>query len=176
MSLPVSSDFHPNAEDLVASNAAFVRDFDGSGLQAAPTRRLAVVACMDARLDTLRILGLRAGEAHVIRNAGGVIADDVIRSLCLSQRLLGTREVVLVHHTGCGLQQLDEDRFMARLEAETGVRPPWPLEAFADPHDDIVESIRRLRATPFLPHRDHIAGFVYDVADGKLHEVEPPTA
>ena len=172
----MTTDFHPNAGDLVASNAAFGRDFDGAGLQAAPARRLAVIACMDARLDTLRILGLRPGEAHVIRNAGGVITDDVIRSLCLSQRLLGTREVVLVHHTDCGLQHLDEDRFVARLEAETGVRPPWPLEAFADPHDDVVESIRRLRATPFLSHKDHIAGFVYDVADGKLHEVQPPTA
>ena len=172
----MTTDFHPNAGDLVAGNAAFVRGFDGTRLQAAPARRLAVVACMDARLDTLRILGLSPGEAHVIRNAGGVITDDVIRSLCLSQRLLGTREVVLVHHTECGLQQLDEDRFMARLEAEAGVRPSWSLEAFADPHDDVVESIRRLRATPFLPRKDHIAGFVYDVADGKLHEVEPPTA
>lgn len=172
----MTTDFCPNAKELVASNAAFVRDFDGGGLQAAPARRLAVVACMDARLEVLGILGLAAGEAHVIRNAGGVITDDVIRSLCLSQRLLGTREVVLVHHTGCGLQQLDEDRFMARLEAETGVRPPWPLEAFADPRDDVVESMRRLRASPFLPHKDHIAGFVYDVADGRLHEVEPPTA
>ena len=172
----MTTDFHLNARDLVANNAAFVRDFDGSGLQAAPARRLAVVACMDARLDVPRILGLRAGEAHIIRNAGGVITDDVIRSLCLSQRLLGTREVVLVHHTGCGLQQLDEDRFMARLEIEAGVRPPWSLEVFADPRDDVVESVRRLRASPFLSHKDHIAGFVYDVADGKLHKVEPPTA
>ena len=160
--------------DLLAGNAAFAQGFDGAGMPVAPARRLAVVACMDARLDVPRILGLQAGEAHVIRNAGGVITDDVIRSLCLSQRLLGTREVVLVHHTGCGLQVLDEQRFLAELEAETGVTPAWPLEAFADPYEDVIESMRRLHSSPFLPCRDHIRGFVYDVADGKLHEAEVP--
>ena len=166
--------FQPSTPELLAGNAAFARGFDGAGMPAAPARRLAVVACMDARLDVPRTLGLQAGEAHIIRNAGGVITDDVIRSLCLSQRLLGTREVVLVHHTGCGLQLLDEQRFLAELEAETGIRPSWPLEAFADPHDDVVESMRRLHSSPFLPCKDHIRGFVYDVTDGRLHEARPP--
>ena len=166
--------FHPSTPELLAGNAAFAQDFDGAGMPAAPARRLAVVACMDARLDVPRILGLQAGEAHIIRNAGGVITDDVIRSLCLSQRLLGTREVVLVHHTGCGLQLLDEQRFLSELEAETGIRPSWPLEAFADPYDDVVESMRRLHTSPFLPCKDHIRGFVYDVTDGRLHEARPP--
>ena len=169
----MTGDFHPSVPELLAGNAAFAQDFDGAGMPAAPARRLAVVACMDARLDVPRILGLRAGEAHVIRNAGGVVTDDVIRSLCLSQRLLDTREVVLVHHTGCGLQLLDEHQFLSELEAETGVRPSWPLDAFADPYEDVAESIRRLRSSPFLPHKDHIRGFVYDVADGRLHEAKP---
>ena len=170
----MTSDFHPSTPELLAGNAAFARDFDGAGMPARPGRRLAVVACMDARIDVLRILGLRAGEAHVVRNAGGVVTDDVIRSLCLSQRLLGTREVVLVHHTGCGLQLLDEDRFLADLEAETGIRPSWPLKTFTDPYEDVAESIRRRRSSPFLPHTDHIRGFVYDVADGRLHEARTP--
>ncbi len=162
--------------ELLAGNAAYARGFDGAGMPAAPARRLAVVACMDARIDVPRILGLRAGEAHILRNAGGVVTDDVIRSLCLSQRLLGTREVVLVHHTGCGLQLLDEHRFLSELEAETGTRPAWPLEAFADPYDDVAESVRRLRLSPFLQHKDNIRGFVYDVADGRLHEAGAPAA
>ena len=169
----MTGDFHPSTPRLLAGNAAYARDFDGAGMPAEPARRLAVVACMDARIDVPRILGLHAGEAHILRNAGGVVTDDVIRSLCLSQRLLGTREVVLVHHTGCGLQTLDEHRFLSELEAETGVRPSWPLDAFADPYDDVAESMRRLRASPFLPHKDHIRSFVYDVADGRLHEVKP---
>ena len=172
----MSGDFVPSAPDLLAGNAAFAWNFDAAGMPAAPARRLAVVACMDARIDVLAVLGLHTGEAHVIRNAGGVVTDDVIRSLCLSQRLLGTREVVLVHHTGCGLQEIDEGRFRAELEAETGFSPPWPLEAFADPYDDVAESMRRLHASPFLPHKDHIRGFVYDVADGRLHEAEPPAS
>jgi carbonic anhydrase len=171
----VTGGFHPSTPELVIGNAAFARRFEGARMPAAPARRLAVVACMDARIDVPRILGLQAGEAHIIRNAGGVVTDDVIRSLCLSQRLLGTREVVLVHHTGCGLQLLDEQRFLAELEAETGIRPTWPLEAFADPYADVIESMRRLHSSPFLPCRDHIRAFVYDVADGKLHEARPPT-
>ena len=132
----------------------------------------AAAARMDVRLDVLRILGLRAGEAHIIRNAGGIVTDDVIRSLCLSQRLLGTREVILVHHTGCGLQMLDEHRFLAELEAEVGIRPSWALDAFADPYEDVVESMRRLRSSPFLLYKSHMRGFVYDVADGNLHEAQ----
>ena len=170
----MTGDFHPSMPEMLAANATFARNFEGAGMPAAPARQLAVVACMDARIDVPRILGLQVGEAHIIRNAGGVVTDDVIRSLCLSQRLLGTREVVLVHHTGCGLQLLDENKFLAELEAETGARPAWPLQTFADPYDDVAESIRRLRSSPFLPCKDHIRGFVYDLADGKLHEAEVP--
>jgi carbonic anhydrase len=115
---------------------------------------------------------LAQGEAHVIRNAGGVITDDVIRSLCLSQRLLGTREIILLHHTDCGLQRVTEDEFKAKLEAELGVKPWWALESFDDPYLDTAQSMRRLEMTPFVPHKDHMRGFVYDVATGQLHEVE----
>lgn len=169
----MTTGFKPNATELLAGNEDFVRRFDGAAMPAAPARRLAVIACMDTRLDIGGILGLRTGEAHIIRNAGGVVTDDTIRSLCLSQRALGTREVILVHHTDCGLQSIVEDRFLDELEAETGARPSWPLETFSDPYTDVAESIRRLRATPFLPCKDHISGFVYDVADGRLHEVGP---
>lgn len=163
--------FEPNADELVAHNADFADRFGDADLQVAPKRRLAVVACMDSRMDMFQILGLGNGEAHIIRNAGGVITDDVIRSLCLSQRALGTREVILVHHTDCGLQKVDEAEFRAELEAELGVKPWWALESFADPHQDVAQSIRRLRMTPFVTHKDHIRGFVYDVTSGRLDEV-----
>lgn len=164
--------FKPNADDLVQRNRDYAADFDESGLAAPPTRQLAVVSCMDARIDVLPVLGLRNGEAHVIRNAGGVVSDDVIRSLCLSQRYLGTREIILMHHTGCGLQGLDESAFRNDLEAETGVKPSWSLEAFGDPYADVRQSIRRITSTPFIPHKDHVWGFVYDVEDGLLKEVD----
>ncbi|MCY4069075.1 MAG: carbonic anhydrase [Acidimicrobiaceae bacterium] len=164
------SDFRPQTPRLLADNAVYAQAFDAAGLPAPPSRRIAVVACMDARMDVYRILGLGDGEAHVIRNAGGVVSDDVIRSLCLSQRLLGTREVVLVHHTKCGMQMIDEQGFLAELEAETGVRPDWAVQAFTDPHVDVVESMQRLQASPFLPHTDRIRGFVYDIDDGRLYE------
>lgn len=127
---------------------------------------------MDSRIDTFKILGLANGEAHIIRNAGGVITDDVVRSLCLSQRLLGTREVILVHHTDCGLQRVDENEFRQELEDELGVKPWWSLETFSDPYRDVAQSMQRLHTTLFLPHKDHIRGFVYDVTDGLLHEVK----
>lgn len=165
------ADFTPNADELIAKNADYVTRFDADGLGVAPTRNLAVVACMDSRMDVFELLGLRNGEAHVIRNAGGVVTDDVIRSLCLSQRLLGTREVVLVHHTDCGLQKVEETSFKAELEAELGIKPWWSLEAFVDPYTDVRQSIARLRQSPFVTHTDHIRGFVYDVTDGRLHEV-----
>ena len=126
---------------------------------------------MDARMDTFEILGLQHGDAHIIRNAGGVITDDVIRSLCLSQRFLGTREIVLLHHTDCGLMKVTEDDFKAELEAEIGIKPWWALESFADPHADVLQSIKRLQMTPFIPHKDHIRGFVYNVTSGLLEEV-----
>jgi carbonic anhydrase len=127
---------------------------------------------MDSRIDTFKILGLGNGEAHIIRNAGGVITDDVIRSLCLSQRLLGTQEIILVHHTDCGLQRVNEIEFRQELEDELGIKPWWSLETFTDPYRDVAQSMQRLHTTPFLPHKKHIRGFVYDVTDGLLHEVK----
>ena len=166
-----SGAFAANADELHLHNAAFAETFSDADLQVEPLRHLAVVACMDSRIDTFKILGLGNGEAHIIRNAGGVITDDVIRSLCLSQRLLGTREVILVHHTDCGLQKVNEADFRAELEEELGVKPWWSLEAFSDPYKDVAQSIQRLYMTPFLPHKEHIRGFVYEVTDGRLHEV-----
>lgn len=167
------SEFQPNAPRIVAHNAAFSQRFDDHGLAVEPRRQLAVVACMDSRMDLFELLGLAHGEAHIIRNAGGVITDDVIRSLCLSQRLLGTQEIVLVHHTDCGLQKVSEDAFKAELEAEIGIKPWWALESFTDPYADVRQSIARLHATPFVMHKDHITGFVYEVTSGLLHQVEP---
>lgn len=169
----IDQTFLPNADDLVANNARFAETFEGGDLEVAPTRRLAIVLCMDARMDTFQILGLGNGEAHVVRNAGGIITDDVIRSLCLSQRFLGTREIILLHHTDCGLQKVNEAEFKAELVAETGVKPWWAIESFDDPYADVRQSIHRLMLTPFIPHKAHIRGFVYDVADGRLHEVTP---
>lgn len=163
--------FTPSTDDLLAANARYASDFHDDALQVQPQRHLAIVACMDSRIDAFAILGLSNGDAHIIRNAGGVITDDVIRSLCLSQRFLGTREIVLVHHTDCGLQKVDEADFRVELEAELGVRPWWSLESFSDPYADVRQSIQRLYMTPFVPHKDHIRGFVYDVTDGLLHEV-----
>ncbi len=161
----------PCSDELVGHNANFAASFAGGTLQVEPTRRLAVVACMDSRIDTFQILGLKHGEAHIIRNAGGVITDDVIRSLCLSQQLLGTREILLLHHTDCGLQKLEEDSFKDALEVEVGSRPPWALESFSDPYENVRLSVGRLRATPFVQHKQHIRGFVYDVVSGKVHPV-----
>jgi carbonic anhydrase len=164
-------DFRPSADELVANNAAAAETFDGADLQVAPKRQLAVVACMDSRMDMFKILGLGNGEAHIIRNAGGVITDDVVRSLCLSQRLLGTREVILVHHTDCGLQKVNAEEFNAELEAELGLKPSWAVESFDDPYADVRQSMQRIHHNPFVPHKDHVRGFVYDVTDGLLHEV-----
>jgi carbonic anhydrase len=138
---------------------------------ARPSRHAAVVACMDARLNVSELLGLGDGESHVIRNAGGVVTDDVIRSLSVSQRMLGTTEVILIHHTDCGLSKITDDEFRRAVEADTGLRPPWAVEAFTDPAADVRQSIGRLAASPFIPHKDAIRGFVFDVATGRLHEV-----
>jgi carbonic anhydrase len=167
-----SDSFRPYTEELIERNRAFAVGFPDAELQVAPTKNLAVVACMDSRMDIFALLGLGHGEAHVVRNAGGVITDDVIRSLCLSQRLLGTREIVLVHHTDCGLQKVTPEEFKADLEAEVGVRPSWALESFTDPFTDVQQSIARLASNPFITHKEHIRGFVYDVLDGLLHEVD----
>lgn len=144
---------------------------DAAGLDAAPARQLTVVACMDARIDVFGLLGLRIGQAHVLRNAGGVITDDMIRSIAISQRRLGTREVILLHHTRCGLMTLTEDGFKRELESETGVRPTWAVESFTDPVESVRQSMQRIRVSPFVPHRGQVRGFVYDVDTGELREV-----
>ena len=163
--------FRPNADELLANNVRFVEGYADQELSLRPRRKLAIVACMDSRMDIFQMLGLGHGEAHIIRNAGGVVTDDVIRSLVLSQRSLGTREIILIHHTNCGLQAVSEDDFKAELEAEVGIKPWWALEGFVDPYADVRQSIKRLHHSPFVTHKDHIRGFVYDVTDGKLNEV-----
>lgn len=169
--------FAPSADELIVGNEHFVESFDDHDLHVAPTRRMAVVTCMDSRMDIFALLGLEQGEAHIIRNAGGVITDDVIRSLCLSQRYLGTVEIVLVHHTDCGLQMVTEDNFKSELEAELGVKPWWALESFDDPYVDVRQSMKRLSMTPFIPHKDYVRGFVYEVTTGQLNEVvDTPTS
>jgi len=169
----VNSDasFRPNADELLANNRAFAEDFPDAGLAHTPRRQLAVVACMDSRMDMFQILGLDHGDAHIIRNAGGVVTDDVIRSLVLSQRFLNTREIILIHHTNCGLQQVNEDDFRHEIEAEVGVKPWWSVESFRDPYTDVGQSMVRLRLNPFIQHKDFIRGFVYDVETGILEEV-----
>ncbi len=163
--------FAPNADEFVANNAEFAAHFPNRHLPVAPARQVAIVACMDSRMDMFEMLGLHHGEAHIIRNAGGVVTDDVVRSLCVSQRRLDTREIVLVHHTDCGLQGLDGAAFKEEIEAEVGIKPPWSVEGFRDPQRDVRQSMQRLRTNPFLLHKDHIRGFVYDVVTGRLLEV-----
>jgi carbonic anhydrase len=158
-------------DELVAANESFAASFSGGGLTGPPSRQVAVVACMDARLDVYRALGLGEGEAHVIRNAGGVVTDDVLRSLTISQRKLGTTEVVLVHHTRCGMTSFADDEFAAELESECGERPPWAPGAFGDTEQDVRDSLAAARANPFLAHTDAVRGFVYDVDTGALTEV-----
>ncbi|MEU3398292.1 beta-class carbonic anhydrase [Streptomyces filamentosus] len=159
-------------ERLVEANARYAADFTDPGMDARPVLRVAVVACMDARLDLHAALGLELGDCHTIRNAGGVVTDDVIRSLTISQRALGTRAVMLVHHTGCGLESLTED-FRHELEDEVGQRPAWAVEAFRDVDQDVRQSMQRVRTSPFLPHTDDVRGFVFDVATGLLREIDP---
>lgn len=157
-------------DDYLANNAIYARTFDGP-LPMPPSKHVAVVACMDARLDVYRVLGMNAGEAHSIRNAGGVISDDAVRSLAISQRLLGTREIILIHHTDCGMLTFTDDDFKRSILEETGIRPPWAAEAFADPAEDVRQSLRRVQASPFLTQTTSLRGFVFDVATGKLNEV-----
>jgi carbonic anhydrase len=159
-------------DDLLASNQRYADTFSGP-LPVPPARGVAVVACMDARLNVYALAGLAEGEAHVIRNAGGVVTDDVIRSLAISQRLLGTREIMLIHHTECGMLTFTDDEFKAAIQEETGIKPPWAAEAFGDLDADVRQSIARVKASPFVPHRDAVRGFVFDVATGKLGEVAP---
>jgi carbonic anhydrase len=158
-------------DDLLARASTYAASFDQGGKPGAPAKRVAVVACMDARLDVSGLLGLEIGDAHVIRNAGGVVTEDVIRSLTISQRMLGTTEIMLIHHTECGMLTFSDDTAKAEIENETGVRPPFALEAFTDLDADIVQSVARIQASPFLLHKD-VRGFVYDVNTGDLREVK----
>jgi carbonic anhydrase len=157
-------------DDLLANNSRYAETFSGP-LPLPPAKHVAVVACMDARLDVYRILGLNEGEAHVIRNAGGVVTDDEIRSLTISQRLLGTQEIILIHHTDCGMLTFTDDDFKKSIQDETGIKPSWSAEAFSDLDEDVRQSIARIKASPFVPHKDQIRGFVFDVTKGKLNEV-----
>lgn len=157
---------------LVAANQLYASTFSDPGMDARPVLKVAVVACMDARLDLHAALGLNLGDCHTIRNAGGVVTDDVIRSLTISQRALGTRSVVLVHHTGCGLEQITEG-FRDELEEEVGQRPTWAVEAFRNVEQDVRQSMQRVRTSPFLQHTGDVRGFVFDVTTGLLTEVDP---
>jgi carbonic anhydrase len=159
-------------DELFENNKAFAAGLAERHLDVEPQRRLAIVTCMDSRLDVFAALGLGNGEAHVLRNAGGIITDDVIRSLAISQRRLGTREVMLIHHTDCGMQKITDDGFRMELQETTGVSPAFAIESFKDVDEDVRQSIRRVRATPFLLHRDVVRGFVYDVDTHRLREVE----
>ena len=157
-------------DEYLANNTEYASTFSGP-LPLPPSRQVAVVACMDARINVYGALGLKEGEAHVIRNAGGVVTNNEIRSLAISQRLLGTKEIILIHHTDCGMLTFNDDEFKAGILAEVGIKPEWAPESFADLDADVVQSINRIKASPFIPHTDQVRGFVFDVATGKLREV-----
>ena len=158
-------------DELVRNADSYGESFAGGDLPLPPAKRVAIVACMDARLNPYGLLGLLEGDAHVIRNAGGVITDDEIRSLSISQRLLGTEEIMLIHHTDCGMLTFTDDQVKADIEADTGLRPHFALEAFSDLERDIRQSIARIKASPFVPNKDSVRGFIFDVTTGKLQEV-----
>ena len=159
-------------DDLLRNAERYAASFDKSSLPMPPAKHVAIVACMDARLNPYGLLGLSEGEVHVIRNAGGVVSEDVIRSLAISQRLLGTREVILIHHSDCGMLTFKDDDVKAQIEADTGIRPTFALEAFPDAQKDVAQSMARIAASPFIPHKDQVRGFVYDVKTGRLDEVK----
>ena len=158
-------------DELLRNNEAYAASFEHGDLPLPPGKKLAVVACMDARLDIHAILGLAPGDAHVIRNAGGVVTDDEIRSLAISQRLLGTEEIILIHHTDCGMLTFTDDAFKRSIQDETGIKPEWAAESFPDVDEDVRQSIARIKASPFVPKKDAIRGFVYAVESGRLREV-----
>jgi carbonic anhydrase len=162
--------------ELIRNNQTYAGSFKKGDLPLPPARHIAVLACMDARLDVHKILGLEEGDAHVIRNAGGAVTDDAIRSLAISQRLLGTNEIVLIHHTDCGMLTFHDDDLKKKIEKETGIRPAFALEAFDDLDEDVKQSIARIKASPFIPNKTSVRGFVYDVRTGKLEEVGVPAA
>jgi carbonic anhydrase len=161
-----------STDAFIANSERYAADFDKGDLPLPPGSHVAVVACMDARLNPYGVLGLSEGDAHVIRNAGGVVTDDVIRSLTTSQRLLGTTEIILIHHTDCGMLTFHDDDVKAQIEADTGIRPPFALEAFPELQGDVRQSIARVKASPFIPVKDSIRGFVYEVETGRLVEVK----
>jgi carbonic anhydrase len=158
-------------DDLIANNESYASSFDKGDLPVPPAKKVAVIACMDARLNVYAMLGLEEGDAHVIRNAGGVVTDDEIRSLAISQRLLGTEEIILIHHTGCGMLTFTDDDFRNSIEQDTGIKPGWAAEAFTDLDGDVRQSIARIKASPFIPNKDSVRGFVYEVETGRLREV-----
>lgn len=158
-------------DDFLVNNQSYAATFSKGSLAMPPTKQIAVVACMDARLETGVLLGLVEGDAHVIRNAGGIVSDDVIRSLTISQRLLGTREIMLIHHTDCGMLTFTDADLKQQILDDTGLKPPFALEAFSDLDADVRQSLARVKASPYIPHRDQVRGFVYDVKTGNLREV-----
>jgi carbonic anhydrase len=158
-------------DDLLKNNEAYAASFDKGDLPLPPAKKVAVLACMDARLNPYGALGLEEGDAHVIRNAGGVVTDDEIRSLAISQRLLGTEEIILIHHTDCGMLTFTDDDFKKSIQDDTGIKPEWAAEAFPDLDEDVRQSVARIKASPFIPKKDSIRGFVYEVESGKLREV-----
>jgi carbonic anhydrase len=160
-----------STDELLVNNEGYASSFDKSDLPLPPAKKVAVVACMDARLNVYGMLGLQEGDAHVIRNAGGVVTDDEIRSLTISQRLLGTEEIILIHHTDCGMLTFTDDGFKATIEDETGIKPEWAAEAFSDLDTDVRQSVARIKASPFIPNKDSVRGFVYEVESGRLREV-----
>ena len=160
-----------STDELLGNNDTYASSFDKGDLALPPAKKVAVVACMDARLDVGRALGLEEGDAHVIRNAGGVVTDDAIRSLAISQRLLGTEEIILIHHTGCGMLTFTDDDFRNSIEQDTGIKPEWAAESFADLDGDVRQSIARIKASPFIPRKNAVRGFVYEVESGRLREV-----
>ena len=160
-----------STDELLANNERYAASFDKGDLPLPPAKKTAVVACMDARLHVHGLLGLTEGDAHIIRNAGGVVSDDAIRSLAISQRLLGTEEIILIHHTDCGMLTFTDDEFKAAIEKDTGIRPQWAAEAFPDLDADVRQSIARVKASPFIPNKDSVRGFVYEVESGRLREV-----
>ena len=158
-------------DELLGNAQSYADGFDKGPLPLPPARKVAVVACMDARLDPQKVLGLAEGDAHVIRNAGGVVTDDAIRSLAISQRLLGTEEIVLIHHSDCGMLTFSDDEFRRSIQEDVGVKPEWAAEAFPDLEEDVRQSIARIEASPFIPRKDSVRGFVYHVESGSLSEV-----
>ena len=158
-------------DQLLSNNARYARSFEKGHLPLPPARQVAIVACMDARLDVHEILGLDEGDAHVIRNAGGAVTDDVIRSLVISQRLLGTREIILIHHTDCGMLTFTDHDLKKQIQSEVGIRPPFALETFPDLEEDVRQSVVRIKASPFIPRKESVRGFIYEVESGRLREV-----